>query len=1726
MTAADLVRALEELGVLLWEDDGALRFRAPPGVMTDQRRQQVAELRGEVLELLRAAGHHAQHDEAGRFEPFPLTDVQASYLLGRRDVFRWGGVGCHGYGELSYPRLDAERVQAAWQRLVARHDMLRAVFDDAGFQRVLLDMTTVSVSTIDLRGASAEEVAAGRDQLRASMDHRLYDPTVWPLFEVAVSHADSDAVMHVSIDFLVADFVSIQILLDEFHLLLEQPCRELPPIGVTFRDCVVASRAAREHARSDRDRTYWWQRLDELPPPPDLPVRTHGSEPGSAQPGGATARFRRWETVLPPARWAQLKSMAARHGVSSSAAVITAFTEVIGRWSSSPRFTIDVTLLDRRPLHPDVGAVVGDFTSVSLLSVDTTSGADVAGRAGALQATLWQDLDHRLVSGVEVMRELARRRGSDAALMPVVFTSAIGTDPGARPVPAESGRLVAGISQTPQVWIDCQNIERDGALATNWDVRDGVFPPGVVDAMFSSFTALLELMTTDEGWRENEPVPLPVSQREARSAVQPAPRPLPDELLHDGFFARAYRHPDDVAVLDPPRTLRYGELAAAALAVRETVLAEGCGHGDRVVVLMEPGWQQIAALLGVLAAGGVYVPIDYAQPPARRATMIETSGAAMVLTQSWLDAAPMTARSVAVDGLIVPACGDRAASHNPVPANAVGGPVRADPDDPAYVIFTSGSTGVPKGVVVSHRGAVNTLHDITRRFAVSSTDRGLALANASFDLSVYDVFGLLAAGASLLLPPHARRTDPSCWAELAAEYGVTFWNSVPAQAQMLVDYLDATPSAPVPPLRIALLSGDWIPVTLPDRFRGLMPEMDVISLGGATEASIWSIWYPIGDVDPAWASIPYGFPLTNQTVDVLDGQLRPCPDWVTGSIHIGGAGVALGYLHDLDRTAERFVHHHVTGERLYSTGDLGRFLPDGSIELLGRDDLQVKIRGHRIELAEVEAALQTHPQVATAAVVVAGQPLERRLVAFVEPLLCRAAEADVDALTRRQVLQAAEAAGRAVLTDLDVASYRQYLRGLDNLALGNMRAVLGSLSVPLPPRCQVSESLRIAEVVVDPQHHRLLRRWLHALAQAPNGETAVTMTEIAAWGARAGQPAEVLDYFDRCAERLPALLTGQADALGLLFPGGSTRVATALYEDATFNRWANAALAAAVAELSRMAARPLQVLEVGAGTGGTTAALLSEPGLGDLHLWYTDRSGFFVGHGQQRFAAYTDITYQVFDLDRDPLTQNMRPNAFDVVVAGDVLHAVQDVATTLEWIRGLLRPGGWLVMTEMTREHYQAMTSIEFLMRLDPQSGDLSDLRRGTDRMFLDRAEWADLIAAAGGRMLAEPGLHDPLVAEAGMGVWVAEFKQKVPALDTSGLLRHVGNRLPEVMRPADVLVLDRLPLTDNGKVDRNRLRGWVDCLGEQWTAAGEEPAAGFEQHVAAIWSTVLAVPRVSRDVSFFDLRGDSLLASKVATQVKEEVAEARDLFFDEVLRVVLERPTVATFCEGVRELTEARAQCGDDPLGGAVSALTVISGGADERDPVPDAAPRAAVVVVPDLFGDLEACNAERDAVSTTLALPASFPRGLADDVLLDRLLADWAEVIAAQGVALTRLRGVGWSGLLAMELARRLLTQGIRVPVVEVVDCRPLGAADRGAVESERAGPPTPDGAWAGIARALSERRQPYAGDLQVVLRDPYTVCWPGAAEDVIAAWEAVCLGEVELVVEGDHGAQAAIP
>jgi amino acid adenylation domain-containing protein len=447
-------------------------------------------------------------------------------------------------------------------------------------------------------------------------------------------------------------------------------------------------------------------------------------------------------------------------------------------------------------------------------------------------------------------------------------------------------------------------------------------------------------------------------------------------LVQDLFAEQATRAPERPAVISVSGGLSYGELLSASRTLGHRLRLLGVKPNTLVAIVMDKGWEQVVSVLGALEAGAAYLPIDANVPPDRLRYLLEDGEVEVVLTQSWLD-----------ERLNWPANVVRL----PVDQNGFGAddaeplaPMQT-PEDVAYVLYTSGSTGKPKGVMIGHRGLVNCILETNRAFGVTADDRVLAVTALHHDMSVYDIFGILAAGGSIVMPDRGGTRSPDHWVDLITRLGVTVWNSVPAFMEMLLVHAAARKLLLRDRLRLAFLGGDWIPLSAPGRIREHFGDVQVVSVGGPTETTVWNIWYPVKQVQPDWKSIPYGHPIANTCYYVLDENLNDCPAGTPGELCCAGVGLLKGYWRNPEQTAARTALHPRTGERIYHTGDRGRLMPDGEIEFLGRIDRQIKINGQRIELGEIEATLIRQPGVKQAVVDAVELDGQKRLVAYVVP---------------------------------------------------------------------------------------------------------------------------------------------------------------------------------------------------------------------------------------------------------------------------------------------------------------------------------------------------------------------------------------------------------------------------------------------------------------------------------------------------------------------------------------------------------------------------------------------------------------------------------------------------------------------------------------------------------------------------------------------------------------------
>lgn len=450
--------------------------------------------------------------------------------------------------------------------------------------------------------------------------------------------------------------------------------------------------------------------------------------------------------------------------------------------------------------------------------------------------------------------------------------------------------------------------------------------------------------------------------------------------LHQLFEQRVIEAPDAVAVYQEGKTMTRGMINERANQLAHHLLQLGVNRGDIIALYSNKSVNFVIGIMGILKAGCAYLPIDASYPQSRIEHILANSKASVAVATT-----DLRSNSAVMSGLTVVKMDSEGDALADYPADNP--EISVDPHDPCYLIYTSGSTGQPKGVLLNHEGRINNFYDFNSRFSITSKDKVLAVSSVSFDMSAYDILGSMITGSGVVLPDPLLEKQPFHWLDLIQKYNVTIWHSVPVLLDLLCKCCQHREELSLDSIRLVLLGGDWIPLSLPDNFRLINNHAVLVSLGGATEVSMDSTIYPIEYVNPDWKSIPYGKPMHNQKAYVLDKNRQLLPIGLPGELYLGGIGVGDGYYLNPQATRKHFFENPWVDDPkqwIYKTGDLALFEPDGTLVLLGRIDFQVKVNGTRIELGEIEQCLLHYEGINRAVAVAPKVGSNRKIVVHVE----------------------------------------------------------------------------------------------------------------------------------------------------------------------------------------------------------------------------------------------------------------------------------------------------------------------------------------------------------------------------------------------------------------------------------------------------------------------------------------------------------------------------------------------------------------------------------------------------------------------------------------------------------------------------------------------------------------------------------------------------------------------
>ena len=854
-------------------------------------------------------------------ERIALNPMQQSYLRGREAKYGRFSKACFVY-EYDPTKVEHARLVEALQRLPRLHPLLGAGLDG---ETLVLGAGRLELQEAPLWAEGIEAQAETLFQQFTWNEQCLSQVTL-----VTGSHA----YVALCINGILADGLSHDRILETLERCYEGEPLEPVEFSQAFLDYMETLRAEQ---RTPEQAQALEESMRQFPPAAELAIAEEFYTPDPQETGVC-------RQPIAASLWQAFQQKAAGQGVTAFPVLLTLVGKAIGQYTDRSKVVLNVPRTGRMVPVDGIFQAVGMYSDFSLVPVDAAE-SDVFAQAKSLSISLMEQQFQSQISGLDRLK--AWKKSDPQAAAPFVCTSLVD---GAYDSRLFTRRLVR--TQTAQVWLELLLLRCGDTVTLEAAYQPDVLPAMVVEQILRTVVADMEQLV------------YPVN-RATEPAVNPCLPSLTD-LLSEQFST--YR--DHPFLLWSKGQLTYGQTDALANRLCQRLREAGLTSGSRVGILLSKSPLQAIASLAATKAGAAFLPLDLEYPPEMLSAIAHRAELSLIVTE------PALAERTASCG--VPCLTVEEAWLNAVPSQvAAFQGYRWRPEEVLVIINTSGTTGEPKSAAIPSVGVVNCLLESQRRFSLTDSDRCIAVTNYCHDMALFDLYGMIACGGSVVYPDGDKGKEPAHWAALMERYQVTFWNSVPAFMEMLAaEGCNLTKA--LTNLRTVVMGGDFLPVSLVKQLKGEKPTLCVHSVGGPTETTIWNISHEITADDLGLDVIPYGKPFPNTTYFICNAAGQPAPMGVIGEMCVAGVGVSAGYLGMPEKTAQAFPRWN--HRRVYRTGDFGYFRANGDLMILGRRDGQVKINGKRIELPGIEAVLRAQPE--TNQVVVVKSAQNKKLTAF------------------------------------------------------------------------------------------------------------------------------------------------------------------------------------------------------------------------------------------------------------------------------------------------------------------------------------------------------------------------------------------------------------------------------------------------------------------------------------------------------------------------------------------------------------------------------------------------------------------------------------------------------------------------------------------------------------------------------------------------------------------------
>lgn len=1594
----EIIEKYSKQGIELYVDGEKLKYKSINGQLDEDILMELKLNKEGLKEYIKKLEN--KYDVKDDYAPFPLSPVQTSYLYGRDDLHSYGNVSCHIYQEFLYDNLDVSKVQDTWNYLINKHEMLRAVIFKEGYQKILQKVPEYEVVTGD------------RISIREQLEDKVYQLEKWPMFDIGVSNYGEKSILHFSMDFMICDWSSIWQLLLEFEMKYFKGIENDRQSKISFRNYIISEEKTKENSEYKKAKAYWSQKTKKLKTSPVIPLKTLKETD--------VCKFKRLSLTLDKDMWDKFKILAQNHALTPTASVLTVYSEVLKKWSTEKEFLINLTLFNKKNLGENIEYLVGDFTNTSVISIKNIK-ESFSELAREVNKELFSSIDNSAYPGVNILRDIAKLHNSKEFLAPYVFTSAIGLIK-----KRLIGRYVYGISQTPQVFIDCQAMDTELGLQINWDVREGIFEDDMLEDMFSEFKKILiNLSNNKEFWEKRLEIDLPKWQREIREKVNATNKKINNKTLLEDFIEKVKSYPDKAAVIDSRGSISYKELYNKSVSIALALKEKNVKKGEHIIVKLPHNKSQVYTILGILMVGAIYVPVDFNIEEKRLENILKQCNCKVILTNgSCYDSRQRNFANIDDVNYRLDLINMFNIEH-------------VDSNDAAYIMFTSETTENPKGAVINHGAVFNTIYDINQKFEISERDCLLRISKLDFDLSIYDIFGMLSVGGTIVYPDESEYLNPAHWDKLIEENSVSILNMVPELMKLYLNYLENL-SKKQNFIKLILLSRDWIPLNMPNAVQKTFVESKIIVLGGATEASIWSNYHEYKGIKKGWKSIPYGKPLTNQQIYVLDKNFEDCPVYCEGNLYIAGRGLAEGYLGDKKLTEEKFFIHPLKQVRLYSTGDLGRYLSSGEIEFLGTEDTQVKIRGNRIDLEEIKNALIKQKVISNAIVMVN----ENKKEFPIESVVTIAREDRDDKLDSHYETLFNNNEGIDIKNKEYLFSnkYRELCDIRDKICLNAiLNAMIDTDILKKEPNSDLYKRKRKLN---DNKYNWIIDRWLYQLIEkniiyAENGDykiqSILTYDDIAnlwtkvflKWDVKNDNSLKYLKYVKDSTDNLVEILNGKIDPVNILYPEGSDIYTDAMYNTSINSIVINNFYCNFINEyIKNNNHRKIRILEIGAGTGATSEKIIDLLNGVDYEYHFTDGKKYFLSKAKKKFEDNKNVKIYQLDINEDPIKIGIEYNYFDIIIGAYVLENAKDVVSSLNYIRNICAPKGYLLFSEPIRNEPWIIASQVFMMEKP-----LDSLRK--NKFFLSIEEWKNILYENNEKIFTLPR-EESVIEKLGMVLFIKQFKSDYSFINREKIYNNLKICLPIDLMPDKITFLEKFKLTSNGIVDIKKNFSYeTDYLrcAENESINFDSKKTSIPKEALNICAKFLDEEELNLNKNLYECGADSLILAQIAAEITKSIESSST--FESILRELIDEPTFYRISELLKGGNGTEHNISNDEFIYSKKYSAAIE---DKR----------LRVILHGAFGNLEnlknlameLCSQNKGDILLMGVSDIGKYLDINSDELVEKLANEYYKEIQKFSPTNVQIIGYSFSGVVAIEVSRRLLEAGILVDNLAVIE------------------------------------------------------------------------------------------